>query len=90
LKQKNIRDENVPINKFELICKELEMSLTREQQAEKLLSQQSCQLNDLSQQLKTSLQTTKETSRIKKLEEKIKTLEEVNLKYEKNNQLCLR
>ena len=37
--------------KFETVCKELENALMREQQAESLLHQQSCQLEDLSSKL---------------------------------------
>ena len=41
----------VPVVKFEMLCQELEDALSREKQAENLLYQQSCQLDELSQKL---------------------------------------
>lgn len=41
----------VASDKFEQICKELELSLNREKQAEIILNQQSHQLQELSQKL---------------------------------------
>jgi hypothetical protein len=41
----------IPCDKFETVCKELELSLNREQQAEIILNQQSVQLQELSHKL---------------------------------------
>jgi hypothetical protein len=41
----------VPSDKFETVCKELELSLNREKQGEIMMNQQSVQLQDLSSKL---------------------------------------
>ena len=41
----------VASDKFETVCKELELSLNREKQAEIMMNQQSVQLQDLSSKL---------------------------------------
>lgn len=47
----NFDSKTISLEKFESVCKELESALNREKQAEIILSEQSSQLQELSQKL---------------------------------------
>ena len=51
IKHKSESIESVPKIKFDLLCQELEGALNREKQAQNILYQQSCQMEDLSNKL---------------------------------------